>query len=156
MRSRALLVTVVAAAALLVVGFAVLSVGAAPAARDIDSFRAAQDLAPRTPPDRWTLLLLGYAGGIVLSLLVAVLMGRWWGTGRWRGGLVLALWGEMALGLFLAVDGLLSLTPSDDLADLIPTWFAPLNVAQGLATVVVFGLAVMALPQPASREASWS
>jgi hypothetical protein len=142
-----LFLAVVVACVPLVVGFAALYLGAYAADSNIGAYRADQGLPPRDRADRWTFVLAAYAGGVVLSLLVIVLVARWYATGRWRGALILALLGGIGLGLVLAVDGLLHLTPSGAVADLVPTWYAPLSVAQGLGTVVVFGLAVMALPQ---------
>ena len=141
MRSRPLSVAVVVAAALVVVGFAVLFLGAHTADTDIQAFRRDQGLPPRDWFGRWTLVVVGYACGAALSVLVIVFTVRWW-----RGALFPALLAEIAVGLALALDGLLKLTPTDSVADLVPSWYAPLSAAQGLGMVVVFGLAVMALP----------
>lgn len=153
MRSRVLYVSVCVTAMALVVGFAVLYLGASEAADGIVSYRSASGLTPRATPDRWTLAVAGYAGGAALSVLVIVLMERWWTLGRERprSALSVALMAGVALGLVLALDGLLNLTPQGVLADLVPSWYAPLCIAQGLVLVGVFGLAVIALPRPAPR-----
>lgn len=153
MRSRVLYVSVCVTAMALVVGFAVLYLGASEATDDIGTYRSTQGLSPRATPDRWTLAAAAYAGGAALSVLVVVLMERWWTLGRERprSALSLALMAGVALGLVLALDGLLTLTPQGVLADLVPSWYAPLSVAQGLVLVAVFGLAVIALPRPAPR-----
>jgi hypothetical protein len=153
MRSRVLYVSVCVTAMVLVAGFVVLYLGASQAADDIGAYRSAQGLSPRDAPDRWTLAVALYAGGAALSVLVIVLMERWWTLGRERprSALSLVLMAGVALGLVLALDGLLNLTPAGVLADLVPSWYAPLGIAQGLVLVAVFGLAVIALPRPAPR-----
>jgi hypothetical protein len=153
MRSRVLYVSVCVTAMALVAGFAVLYLGASEAADNIGSYRSAQGLPPRAAPDRWTLAVAAYAGGAALAVLVIVLMERWWTLGRERprSALSLTLMAGVALGLVLALDGLLNLTPGGVLADLVPSWYAPLSIAQGLVLVAVFGLAVIALPRPAPR-----
>jgi catechol 2,3-dioxygenase-like lactoylglutathione lyase family enzyme len=153
MRSRVLYVSVCVTAMALVAGFAVLYLGASEAADGIGAYRSAQDLPPRAAPDRWTLAVAAYAGGAALSVLVIVLMERWWTLGRERprSALSLTLMAGVALGLVLALDGLLNLSPRGVLADLVPSWYAPLCIAQGLVLVAVFGLAVIALPRPAPR-----
>ncbi|GAA0911603.1 hypothetical protein GCM10009557_85830 [Virgisporangium ochraceum] len=154
MRSRVLYVSVCVTAMALVAGFAVLYLGASEAADAIGSYRSTQGLRPRATPDRWTLAVAAYAGGAALSVLVIVLMERWWTLGRERprSALSLALMAGVALGLVLALDGLLTLTPQGVLATLVPSWYAPLCIAQGLVLVAVFGLAVIALPRPAPRD----
>lgn len=143
MRTRALSFTVVVTAAVVVVGFVVLFVGAYAADDAIRVYRRDLGLPARDWFGRWTLVVAGYAFGAALSVLVIVF------TVRWRRGVLFpALLAEIAIGLALAVDGLLKLTPTDSVADLVPSWYAPLSVAQGLGMMVVFGLAVMALPQP--------
>jgi catechol 2,3-dioxygenase-like lactoylglutathione lyase family enzyme len=146
MRPRLLDVTVVVTAMLLLVGFAVLYLGADAADGNIASYRAEAGLPARTWPDRWTLAAAGYACGAVLSLLVVVLVER---RNRPRRALNLVLMAGIAVGIALALDGLLNLTPTGALADLVPAWHAPLSVAQGLVMVAVFGLAVLMLPLPA-------
>lgn len=148
MRSRALYLAVMVTAMVLAIGYAALWLGAAEAAGNIDNYRSSQGLPPRSTPDRWTLLVVGYAGGVALAVLVIVLMERWWSTGRerLRRALFLALAAGVAAGLALAVDGLLNLRPAGALAGLVPSWHPSAGVVQGLVSVAVFGLAVMMLP----------
>lgn len=126
-----------------VTGFVALCVGALAADENIRLYRMDHGLPTIVGPDRWALATVGYAGGVVLSLVVVALM---WNTGRNRPALTLALLAGIALGILLTLDGLLNIAPNDDLAGLIPSWYAPLSTAQGLLVTALCGLAVIGLP----------
>ena len=126
-----------------VAGFVALCVGAMAADENLGLYRVDHGLPVTVGPDRWTLTLVGYAGGVVLSLVVVALM---WNTGRNGRALTLALLAGIALGLLLTLDGLLNIPPNDDLAGLIPSWYAPLSAAQGLLVTALCGLALIGLP----------
>jgi catechol 2,3-dioxygenase-like lactoylglutathione lyase family enzyme len=148
MRSRLLYAAVVVTAMLSIVGFVVLVLGANVTDDDVRAYRWTQGLPARVGPDRWALSAVGYAVGAALSLLVVVLAARWWNTGRNRAALSLALLAGIAVGLALALDGLLNLRPTGALAGVVPAWYSPLSTAQGLLMVGVFGLAALTLPSP--------
>jgi hypothetical protein len=126
-----------------VAGFVALCAGAVAADENIRLYRIDHGLPVSVGPDRWALATVGYAGGAVLALVVVGLM---WNTGRNRRVLTLALLAGIVLGLLLTLDGLLTIEPNDDLAGLIPSWYAPLSTAQGLVVTALCGLAVIGLP----------
>jgi hypothetical protein len=146
MRARIRYLAVVVAGLVPVAGFAALIRGALITARGVDAYRVGAGLPPREGYSRWALAPVGYAAGVVLSLLVVGLAVRWWSTGRHRRALTLALLAGIALGLLLALDGLVNITPDGDLAGVVPSWYAPLSTAQGLIVTAVCGLAVIGLP----------
>jgi len=143
MRAPARLGAAAVTATVPVAGFVVLCVGAVAAHENIGLYRMDHGLPVTTGPDRWALVTVGYAVGVALSLVVVALM---WNTGRNRRALTVALLAGIALGLLLTLDGLLNIAPNDDLAGVIPSWYAPLSTAQGLLVTALCGLAVIALP----------
>ncbi|GAA0909999.1 hypothetical protein [Virgisporangium aurantiacum] len=126
-----------------VTGFVALCAGATAADGNIGLYRMDHGLPVTVGPDRWALATVGYAGGVVLSLVVVGLM---WNPGRNRRALTVALLAGIALGLLLTLDGLLNIAPNDDLAGVVPSWYAPLSAAQGLLVTALCGLAVIGLP----------
>lgn len=132
-----------------VAGFVALCAGAAAADENVGLYRMDHGLPVTAGPDRWALALVGYAAGVVLALVVVGLM---WNTGRNRRALTLALLAGIALGLLLTLDGLVNVAPNDDLAGVIPSWYAPLSTAQGLLVTALCGLALIGLP---SRSRSY-
>lgn len=138
---------------LLVIGFAVLYQFADVADFNTVMYRGAEGL-PLNVRNRWSLTSLGYVGGAVLALATIVLLERWWHSGRLRPALVAALVAGMAAGLLLVVDGLLYLTPTGDLVDVIPAAYAPLSTVQGLVLLVTAGLTLATLPRfaPGARK----
>jgi catechol 2,3-dioxygenase-like lactoylglutathione lyase family enzyme len=138
---------------LTVIGFAALFVFADVASYDAYAYRVDHGL-PLREHDRWSLTSAGYVVGGVLSLVVIVLLERWWNSGRLRTALTLALVAAMGVGVLLLLDGLLFLSPSGDLADAIPSGYAVLSTVQGLVMLVVPGLVLVAMPRvaPGARK----